>query len=179
MGRHGFGLGARWEKEAMNADPLEALKDIYLPPPPPWWPPAPGWWLVAAVLLIALIGLAVMLYRRWRAFAPVRAAKQLVTQVFISDAPDHVVADQCNDILKRLLVVALHKRALGPQSGDTWLRALDRIAGCEDFSQGPGRALGAGRFAPNQPIDRAGLRICMIKLLDRVKPDYEHRGRHD
>ena len=38
----------------MNADPLAALKDIYLPAAPQWWPPAPGWWLLALLLLAIL-----------------------------------------------------------------------------------------------------------------------------
>ena len=163
----------------MNGDPLAALRDIYLPSPPPWWPPAPGWWLLAGVLLMCLIWLAVLQYRRWRAFAPIRAAKELLAKLFSSDAADDVVAHQCNEILKRLLVVALNKENLGPESGEAWLHALDRIAGGNDFSQGSGRALGTARFAPNQSIDRAGLLASVIKLLSQVKPDLGYRGLYD
>ena len=161
----------------MNDDPLVALKDIYLPAAPAWWPPAPGWWLVAGVLVAGLIWLTFRAYRRWQAFAPIRSAKQLVDDVFNSDTTDILVVHQCNEILKRLLVLTMNQSQLAQESGDAWLQALDRIAGCEEFSNGPGRVLGTDRFAPNQIIDRTGLLSCVNALLSQVKPPPTARGR--
>jgi len=161
----------------MNEDPLAALKDIYLPAPPPWWPPATGWWLVAGIFFVIVVLLAFRAYRRWQACAPIRAAKQLMNELFNSDASDIAVAHQCNEILKRLLVVSMKMEHLGRESGEPWLRSLDQIANCEDFSGGPGRALGVSRFAPNQDIDRSGLADCVNALLSQVKPPPTARGR--
>ena len=154
----------------MNADPLAALKDIYLPAPPTWWPPAPGWWLLAAVLVASLLWLTFRAYRRSQAFAPIRSAKQMIHDVFNSDATDILVVHQCNEILKRLLVLTMNQSHLAQESGEQLLQALDRMADCEEFSNGPGRVLGTDRFAPQQTIDRAGLRHCVNALLNRVKP---------
>jgi hypothetical protein len=162
----------------VNDDPLVALKDIYLPASPPWWPPAPGWWLLAGIFVAGLVWLTFRVYRRWQAFAPVRSAKQLVSEVFNSDATDIFVVHQCNEILKRLLVLTMNQSHLAQESGEAWLQALDRLADCEEFSNGPGRVLGTDRFAPNQIIDRPGLLNCVNALLIRVKPPSNARGRN-
>ena len=73
----------------------------------------------------------------------------------ISD--DVMLANQCNEVLKRLLVVALGINQLSKASGDDWLKALDQLGECSDFSEGPGRALGESRFAPDFVTDRRAL----------------------
>ncbi|MEC8346800.1 MAG: DUF4381 domain-containing protein, partial [Pseudomonadota bacterium] len=70
----------------MNADPLDALKDIYLPVEPHWWPPAPGWWIAAVLVLIGLWWLG----RRWwgyrKATRPIREAKRIIDALAEEDA---------------------------------------------------------------------------------------------
>lgn len=160
----------------MNGDPLAALKDIYLPAPPPWWPPAPGWWLLTGLFIVGLVWVTLRIYQRWQAFAPIRSAKQMVNEVFNSDAADILVVHRCNEILKRLFVLTMNQSHLAQESGEQWLQALDRMADSEEFSSGPGRALGTDRFAPNQIIDRAGLFRCVNALLSRIKPSSRAGG---
>ena len=125
----------------MNADPLDALKDIYLPVEPHWWPPAPGWWIAVGLVLICLWWLARQWWSHHTATRPIRAAKRIVDALAEEDPSsslnDVTVVNQCNEVLKRLLVVALDMRTLGNQSGAQWLRALDRLSNTCDFTQGP------------------------------------------
>ena len=156
----------------MNADPLDALKDIHLPLEPHWWPPALGWWITAGLALISLL----WLLRRWWAYhtatRPIRAAKRIVDALAEEDASsslsDVTVVNQCNEVLKRLLVVALDMRTLGNQSGSQWLCALDRLSNTRDFTQGPGSALGEDRFKADVRLDRRGLLVCVKHLLTKV-----------
>ena len=49
-----------------GTDPALVLRDIHEVPAPPWWPPAPGWWIVGALLLLGLLVLAWLGWRRRR-----------------------------------------------------------------------------------------------------------------
>ena len=157
---------------SMNADPLVALKDIYLPMAPEWWPPAPGWWLLALLMLAILYWLLRRARAYWIATRPIRAAKSIVDKLIEEEAQsigdDALLANQCNEILKRLLVVALGINQLSRASGDDWLKALDQLGECSDFSEGPGRALGESRFAPDFVTDRRALLDCVKRLLAKI-----------
>lgn len=156
----------------MNADPLATLRDIYLPAAPQWWPPAPGWWLLALLLLAILYWIARWARAYWHATRPIRAAKRIVDALIEdernSTTDDVMLANQCNEVLKRLLVVALGITQLSKASGDDWLTALDQLGGCSDFSQGPGQALGEARFAPDFATDRRALLECVKRLLAKI-----------
>ena len=156
----------------MNADPLDALKDIYLPVEPHWWPPAPGWWITAALILAMLwwCGRRVWAYRA--ATRPIRAAQRMIDSLIAEEATatssDASLANQCNEVLKRLLVVALGMRTLTNQSGETWLRTLDQLSMTTSFTQGAGSALGEDRFRPQFSANRHALLNCVKQLLNKV-----------
>ena len=40
---------------AINANPLDQLRDIHLPEPISWWPLAPGWWLLIIIALALMV----------------------------------------------------------------------------------------------------------------------------
>ena len=156
----------------MNADPLDALKDIYLPVEPHWWPPAPGWWIAAVLVLIGLCWLGRQWWGYRKATRPIREAKRIIDALAEEDASssssDVTVVNQCNEVLKRLLVVALDMRTLGNQSGAQWLCALDRLSNTCNFTQGPGSVLGEDRFKADFSLDRKGLLACVNHLLSSV-----------
>ncbi len=161
-----------WAGTAMNSDPLTALKDIYPPVEPHWWPPAPGWWLVA-LLLFAVLGWSLLRLRAyWHATRPIRAAKLMINTLIAEEAKatssDALLANQCNEVLKRLLVVALDMRDLASLSGAGWLAALDRISQTSNFTQGAGQALGESRFAADFSVDRRALLQSVKSLLGNV-----------
>ena len=81
---------------------------------------------------------------------------------------DATLANQCNEVLKRLLVVALGMRTLTNQSGETWLRTLDQLSMTTSFTQGAGSALGEDRFRPQFSANRRALLNCVKQLLNKV-----------
>ena len=153
----------------MQNDPLQQLKDVHLPPDPSWWPPAVGWWLLA----IALIGLLVwLIIKAWKAYTlrqPIRAARAALANLNAQASSPLQYATEANAILKRLLVHALGRQHYAPLSGPAWLSALDQESGSQDFSQGPGQALGEVRFARQADIDPDALHQSVSNLLSRLK----------
>ena len=156
----------------MNADPLDALKDIYLPVEPHWWPPAPGWWIIAALIFSMLWWFGRRFWAYRVATRPIRAAQRIIDSLIAEEATatsnDATLANQCNEVLKRLLVVALGMRALTNQSGETWLRTLDQLSMTTSFTQGAGSALGEDRFRPQFSANRRALLNCVKQLLNKV-----------
>ena len=156
----------------MQADVLAQLRDIHLPAPPLWWPPAPGWWIAAAATCIAvtLLGRYVVRYRRRG--APIRASQRLLIELYQeyergNRAPLSFV-NACNELLKRLLIHALADTEARPASGEAWLEMLDRYSATNQFTQGPGRALGTSRFRPDPAIDVPALHRVITDLLRKV-----------
>ena len=135
---------------------------------------APSTGLVAAGTAAAGDPLLIVRSARtyWRATRPIRAAKRIVDALIEeehdSTTDDALLANQCNEVLKRLLVVALGITQLSKTSGDDWLTALDQLGECSDFSQGPGRALGEARFAPDFVTDRRALLGSVKRLLAKI-----------
>jgi len=156
----------------MNADPLDALKDIYLPVEPHWWPPAPGWWITAALILATLWWCGRRFWAYRAATRPIRAAQRMIDSLIAEEATatsdDAALANQCNEVLKRLLVVALGMRTLTNQSGETWLRTLDQLSMTTSFTRGAGSVLGEDRFRPQFSANRRALLICVKQLLTKV-----------
>lgn len=156
----------------MNADPLDALKDIYLPVEPHWWPPAPGWWITAALIIAMLWWFGRRFWAYRAATRPIRAAQRMIDSLIAEEATatsnDATLANQCNEVLKRLLVVALGMRTLTNQSGETWLRTLDQLSMTTSFTQGAGSALGEDRFRPQFSANRRALLNCVKQLLNKV-----------
>ena len=159
----------------MQTDPLQQLRDVHMPADPGWWPPAPGWWMVAVVLIALLAWLSYKLLQAWRARAAIREAKQLHAEHLARFNSGEIDAqrytDVTNELIKRLLVVALGKTHLAPLSGDAWLQALDASSRSEAFTSGPGAALGAARYSQNPEVDVSALHGAVTALLGNVTPE--------
>jgi hypothetical protein len=158
----------------MQSDLLQQLRDIRTPPPPEWWPPAPGWWLVFGLVLL-IAGYGVLRVRRERrASLPFRAARalhdQLATDLAAGRITAHAYAHAANELLKRVFVHALGLAAARPMTGDAWLRLLDQASLGQQFTHGPGRALGELRFDPASAIDGAALAARVGELLRELSP---------
>jgi len=145
----------------MENDPLQQLRDVHFPLEPSWWPPAPGWWLLLTILII---GICYALYRAfiwYRSRRPLRQAMALLTEAENAHAKGQIDAlafvDECNEILKRLLVRALGKTRYAELSGDAWLAALDEVSDTDQFTTGAGLALGNERYKSAPKLDTTAL----------------------
>ena len=66
---------------AINANPLDQLRDIHLPEPISWWPLAPGWWLLIIISLALAAWTTRFVYRRYRAALYRRQALKKLNQL--------------------------------------------------------------------------------------------------
>lgn len=103
------------------------LRDIHLPPAPAWWPPAPGWWMLAGALLIALLLLGRLSYRRRQRAGRRRqllAEMDSLAQRYGNDEPG-ALASALHQLLRRAARV-LDPEAVS-QRGDAWRATLAKL----------------------------------------------------
>ncbi len=157
----------------MPEELLQRMRDIHYPEAPGWFPPAPGWWLV---LLLILLAIAFLVFK-WRTIqrqrAPYSSALRLLEGAKERTASGELgtrdYLDQCNQILKRLLVHIRHNDHAVAASGTSWLAELDRLHGGNQFTKGPGQALGDSRFAPEPPEAAPGLHKLLSAFVRRLQ----------
>ena len=157
----------------MPEELLQRMRDIHYPDAPGWFPPAPGWWMLLLLVLLAIAFLA----HKWRvirrARAPYSSALMLLARAQEKAATGELgtrdYLDQCNQILKRLLVHIRHNDHAVAASGTTWLAELDRLHGGNQFTKGPGQVLGDSRFAPEPPEPAPGLHKLLSAFVRRLQ----------
>ncbi|MFZ5764442.1 MAG: DUF4381 domain-containing protein [Thermodesulfobacteriota bacterium] len=141
----------------MSPDPLAALRDIHLPDPVSPWPPAPGWWIVGLLGVGLFIG-SFVLGRRWRHRTAYRR-KALHELQRLADTPDHrLIVDELAALVKRVAIAGFGHQQVARLSGEEWLRFLDRTGRTNQFTVGPGRALGEDRYRRAVTADVEALR---------------------
>ena len=135
--------------------PLQ-LRDIRLPESPGSWPPAPGGWIAALLLAAALAVLAIKGWRTWRR---VRRRRHALAELQALSAqrcgPDFVAA--VSAVLKRVALSRFPRTEVAALTGPAWLAFLDRTGGHGAFSEGAGRVLGDGPYAPAPECDTSAL----------------------
>lgn len=143
----------------MNAAAELPLHDIHLPEAVSWWPPALGWWALP-VLLALLTLLAVLVHRRRRRKAPLRAAQRelkALRRSYRKRLDDPALAAELSRLLRRVAVTQYPRAEAARLTGEDWLRFLDRpLAGSqrsEAFTRGAGRALMEAPYNPNAQSD--------------------------
>lgn len=143
----------------MNQTPMPQelpLRDIHAPPVPELWPPAPGWWLLLVLVLAALGFASWWFYRRFRA---VRRRRRILNELEdlkgISMGADLVA--EVSALLKRVALARFPRTDVASLTGQGWLDFLDRNGGAGRFTEGPGRVLAEGPYAPAPAFDAEAL----------------------
>lgn len=158
----------------MQENPLQQLRDVHPPLEPGWWPPAPGWWLVAVVCVIAAIYAVLSVWLAYQRRRPIRNARAMLDDLLLAYQNGHIdtltYANNANEILKRLLVIALGIKSLAAVADTDWLEALDRITNSRDFSAGHGSIMGNSRFAADATADVTALHESLGNLLANTHP---------
>jgi hypothetical protein len=152
---------------------LQHLRDLDLPVEPSWWPPAAGWWLAALLFAAALAWLMRWLYTHHLQHRPYRRARhelEALQRALESGAIDgRRFVDGANALVKRLCIHVRGETEVARLSGAEWLAYLDRIAGGDVFSRGPGSVLGASRYAPRFEIEPRPLHEALHTLFGRLE----------
>ncbi|WP_354016160.1 DUF4381 domain-containing protein [Dyella japonica] len=120
------------------------LKDIPAPPPVSYMPQTAGWWVIAGVILLGLLVLAFLAWRKWMRNRYRREARAELAAIENAVADPARRADALASIpalVKRTVLAWAPRQQVGPMSGDAWLSYLDGTYAEGGFVQGPGRAL--------------------------------------
>ncbi|MEX2488659.1 MAG: DUF4381 domain-containing protein [Pseudomonadales bacterium] len=159
-----------------NPDPLADLRDIHLPPPVEAWPPAPGWWIVGFLLLAATVALIVWWLRYWRANRYRREALRELDrlfQVYQANQDARAWLHDFEALLKRVALTRYAREDVASLTGVAWVAFLDKTAGIDDFSMGPGQALIDDIY---KPANDNGTAIDVRQLHELGKQWIKHHG---
>lgn len=161
-----------WSGESLppgSLDLLNALRDIREPAAPGFWPPAVGWWVLAALLLIGLILLGWLAWRRSQRQRPIRQALEELESWRNHAANDHdtEAASELSALLKRAALTRYPRSSVARLTGDAWLAFLDDSGDTDRFSRGAGRALGDLRYAPTLTFEPDALAALARVWLER------------
>lgn len=157
----------------MPEELLQRMRDIHYPDAPGWFPPAPGWWILAILIVALALWLFLWFRRRNYSRAPYAIAMQLLDKATAKqrtgDITQRAYLDECNQIIKRLLIHIRHNPNAVSASGSSWLEELDRLHDSEQFSRGPGAVLGAERYAREVPDDTTQLHPLLVSLVTQLR----------
>lgn len=106
---------------APGEDLLAGLRDIHLPEAVSFWPLAPGWWLLVWLLVVVLIALAILEWRR-RQTLGYRAIQELKAIARDDEryADARAVAAATALLMRRILVTKMGSPAAASLTGDSW-----------------------------------------------------------
>ncbi len=145
---------------APPVDPLAELRDIHLPAPVSFWPPAPGWWIVAGLVVLALLGLAYLEWRRRQTLA-YRAARDLeaIDRDRARYADSRAVAAAAAVLMRRIVLTRSGRPETAALTGEAWQSFLRTGKGALPADIGAFLAM-APYLPPTAPaaaMDRAAL----------------------
>lgn len=143
------------------------LRDIHLPEPIGWWPPAPGWWLLLFGAL-ALVSLAVWLWRRWRRVTVQKLALSELEAIERDVADAREQMQRLAILLRRVCLSAYPREEVAGLTGAAWLSFLDRQVGGHRFSEGVGRLLLEAPYRREIEADAASLLALCREWLIRL-----------
>jgi hypothetical protein len=135
----------------MNPDPLANLRDIHLPEPVSWWPPAPGWWGLT-VFILCLSGLGA--YILFHAFKKKRHRRAALKELALlrNNSDTRLALEQIAALLRRVAIQSFGRKEVVGLSGRKWLELLDRTGRTDQFSGGPGEALGENLYRADYQV---------------------------
>ncbi len=135
-------------------EPLQ-LRDIHPAADPSWWPPAPGWWLLTVLLLVGLVVLGRLAWRRyrvWRRQRQILAELERARAAFQSHGDPTRLAGELSMLLRRAALAGWPREQIAGLHGQPWLAFLDRTGGEGKFQDGPGRVLVSAPYAPRAEL---------------------------
>ena len=135
----------------MNPDPLAQLRDIHLPEPVSWWPPAPGWWGLALVVP-ALFGLGAYILLRYLRKKRYRKAALNELTLLRKNSDPRTALEQLAALLRRVAIQSFGRKEVVGLTGQKWLELLDRTGRTNQFSCGPGEALGENLYRGDHQV---------------------------
>lgn len=159
-------------QDPQEAPQLQGLHDVVLPEPVSMIPQTVGWVVLGVAVVLALLWIAWVALRRYRANAYRRAALAELDRLegALAASGERARALTALPVLVKRTALACRPRVevAGLAEGE-WLGYLDRTLGGTDFTAGPGRLLPRLAYASParlEKIERAEVE-ALTKLLRR------------
>jgi hypothetical protein len=152
---------------------IEQLRDIHPPLPPhlALWQTFSEWLpLLVGAALLAGIGWYVFRYLKQR--LPGAAKKQALAALrnaqerYAGDGDAVRFAREVDRLLRREAMRRYPEQNLRRLTGDEWLAFLDRTAGMDAFSSGPGRCLSTLPYQRQGRLESAGITALVAQWLE-------------
>ena len=124
-------------------NPLDKLKDIYLPERISQWPVTYGWWLVLAgiLLVIAIFFLIRYIKKIIKARREAKVQSFANEMVMIQQKNPAEFVQEISVYLKRVAIHKYPKESIKQLHGKAWLEFLDSKIKTTDFTMGTGQEL--------------------------------------
>jgi hypothetical protein len=142
------------------------LRDLHMPPPVGWWPPAPGWlWVIG--LTLAILGLALTIwrarrYRRARLGIWIEPEFRSLTRRYRRDGDAVLLLRSISVLLRRACISIYPRQEVAGLTNERWLALLDRAGGTSEFSQGPGQLLAHGPYLPEVSAEQVEQILSLV-----------------
>lgn len=142
------------------------LRDIHLPGMASWWPPAIGWWLLILLILIVIFAGVAIFKLCLKTTLKKEACKTLgqIAKVFQDDEDPARCISDLSKFLRRVLLSQKGAVKVAGVTGEAWLVLLDQPLKSKEFSEGVGRILLTGPYAPRVPPNDVAK---LLQLCDR------------
>lgn len=144
------------------------LRDIHLPGPVDWWPLAYGWWLLLGSVVIALIAVWLRRRSRFRERAALKGLKAVAKALAGGRAPAWCI-QQISMTMRRFAMSSSRGVPVAGLTGDQWLRFLDSRWERDEFSEGIGRVLIYGPYAPAERVSADDVGALNALCIDWVR----------
>jgi hypothetical protein len=144
------------------------LRDIHLPEPVAWWPLAYGWWILLGMVLIAALAAWLRYRRRYRERAALKGLKAVAKALANGRAPGWCI-QQISMIMRRFAMSIAGAAPVAGMTGEQWLSFLDSRWERDEFSEGIGRVLIYGPYAPADRISSDDVGALNMLCIDWVR----------
>jgi hypothetical protein len=144
------------------------LRDIHLPLPVGWWPPAPGWWLLFTLAVSACALLAWRYRSQFRERAALRALRRVQLELEAGRTPVACM-QRISSVLRRFAMSVAGGLPVAGLTGERWLKFLDSRWEQAAFSEGPGRVLIFGPYAPDGRVTLEDVQTLNLLCMDWIR----------
>lgn len=144
------------------------LRDIHLPAAVGWWPLAPGWWILIGVIVAVAIGFWLRYRQTYRERAALKALKRNLRALEAGESPLDC-AQKISLIVRRFAMSVAGAAPVAGLTGESWLGFLDGRWQRADFSDGAGRILIYGPYAPKGRVGADDVSALNSLCIDWVR----------
>lgn len=155
-----------------DSQQLQNLRDIHMPEPVGFWPLAPGWYVLAVILLLLLLYVGYVIYRRHQRGRAKREALSLLLEYerqYAAGSETGVISAQISELLRRVALVYYPRARVAGLSGLPWIAFLNETSSKINFNEISGLIL-------DLPYQNKSSDVDLKPLFSSAKAWVKQRG---